>query len=169
MNNKLKTNFKKQALKTKFNNEVISELEKYFNIELAIDYKEFLLNYGSVLFELGLPDSFIVKYDDEEKIENILNFLSFQEIIDAYSLLREKNKYDGEPQIEYHMIPIAYMNESYSRNYILINKKDNSIWCTKEVEDFDAEKVTGFIANSFTEFIKSLEDENDLEDKLKIG
>ncbi|XOB63276.1 SMI1/KNR4 family protein [Campylobacterota bacterium DY0563] len=167
MNNELKINFENQALKCKFNKENIIELEKYFNTKFDDEYKSFLLNYGSVLFEVGLPDSFIAKYEDEEIIENILNFLSFQEMIDAYTLLREINEYDGESQIEEYMIPIAHMNDSYYRNYILINKKDNSIWCTKEVEDFDAEKVTGFVANNFTEFLESLDDEDNLEDILE--
>lgn len=164
MNNELKINFEKQALKCKFNKENVIELEKYFNTKFDDGYKNFLLNYGSVLFEVGLPDSYIAKYKDKEIIENILNFLSFQEIIDAYNLLIQENEYD-EPQIEEYMIPIAHMNDSYSRNYLLINKKDNSIWCTKEVEDFNVDIETGFVANNFTEFLELLDDEDNLESK----
>lgn len=164
MNNELKINFEKQALKCKFNKENVIELEKYFNTKFDDGYKNFLLNYGSVLFEVGLPDSYIAKYKNKEIIENILNFLSFQEIIDAYNLLIQENEYD-EPQIEEYMIPIAHMNDSYSRNYLLINKKDNSIWCTKEVEDFNVDIETGFVANNFTEFLELLDDEDNLESK----
>ena len=168
MNNELKTSFEEQAIKTKFNKEVIPEIEKYFSASFDEGYKNFLLNYGSVLVETPEADSFIIKYEEENILGDVLNFLSFQEMIESYKLLRE-DMYEGGPQIPEYMIPIAHMNDSYARDYVLINKNDNSIWATKEseLEIKDIERVA-FVSKNFEEFINSLDSDDNIEEQIEI-
>ena len=159
MDKRLEESFKVQSIKEKFNIETIERLEKYFSIVLPSDYKEFLLDFGAVTIEAGLPDSFIVKYLNEKRVEDILNFLSEQEILEAYKTLRTENEYEGEAQIPVHFIPIAHTNESYHWNYILLDKRDNSIWLTMEDESTESDKDSfGFIAHSFTEFLDKIDE-----------
>jgi hypothetical protein len=158
MDKALLESFTLQAPKCVFSKEAVHTLEKSFNVTFPQEYTEFLLKYGSVVVEAGLPDSFKIKFEHEEKIGDILNILDSQEIIDSYNLLREDTVYGDEPQIPAYMIPIAHMNDTYYRNYILLNTKDNSIWSTEEEESIESEKDTyGFIAKGFGEFINSLE------------
>jgi len=157
MDSRLEKLFQKQSKKTKFSNESIKQLEKLFSIKLPKEYKEFLLTFGSVVIEAGFPDSFIVEYKDEKRVEDILNFLSKQEIIEAYNVLREENEYEGEAQIPSYFIPIAHTNESYNRNYILLHKENQSIWLTMEDENLESDRDSfGFIANSFSEFLDNI-------------
>jgi len=168
MDKVLEDNFKLQAPKCKLNEEAIAQLEKSFNIKLPDDYKDFVLTYGAVVFEVGLPDSFIITFEDEKRIGDILNFLTFQEIFDAYNLLREETVYGEEPQIPKYMIPIAHINDSYYRHYILLNKQDNSIWTTEEDESIESNLDTyGKVADSFSEFLIKLDDSDNLEKSIK--
>jgi hypothetical protein len=158
MDKLLEISFKKQAKKEKFTPEAIDRLEKYFSTSLDKEYKDFLLNFGSVTIEAGLADSFIVKYESEERIEDILNFLSEKEIIEAYTILRTENIYEGEAQIPDYFIPIAHTNEPFHRNYILLHKKDGTVWLTMEDESLESKPETfGWIADGFSEFLDKIE------------
>jgi hypothetical protein len=159
MDNRLEKLFQKQSKKTKFSNEEINQLEIFFSVKLPKEYKAFLSNFGSVVIEAGYPDSFIVEYKDEKRIEDILNFLSQKEILEAYNTLREINEYEGEAQIPQYFIPIAHTNVSDLRNYILLHKKDHSIWLTQEDESLASDKDSfGFIANNFSEFLDKIDE-----------
>ena len=158
MDKRLLNSFKLQAKKEKFSKESIKRLEKYFSISLDKEYKDFLLNFGSVTIEAGYPDSFLVKYEKEDRTEDILNFLSEKEIIEAYTILRTVNIYEGEAQIPDYFIPIAHTNEPFLRNYILLHKKEGTVWLTIEDESLESKPETfGWIANGVSEFLNKIE------------
>ncbi|WP_428740023.1 SMI1/KNR4 family protein, partial [Sulfurimonas sp.] len=152
----LKESFQKQS--QNFSQDKIKEIEEYFSITLPNEYKEFLLEYGAVVIHYGEPDSFETYYkkDDKKEVLDILNFLSTDEIIEGYETLRE-DKYEGEPQIPKYMIPIAHMNDSYQRDYVLLNSIDGTIWSTLEddcvASDLDS---FGYVAKDFKAFIDSI-------------
>jgi len=158
MDRLLEESFKKQASKEKFTLKSIERLEKHFSTHLSKEYKDFLLHFGSVVIEAGLVDSFIVKYKTEERIEDVFNFLSEKEILEAYEILRTVNEYDGEAQIPAYFIPIAHTNESFHRNYILLHTEDGTIWLTMEDESMEKKIETfGFIANGFSDFLNAID------------
>jgi hypothetical protein len=159
--------FEKQAPQCKLNNEAVKHLENFFSIILPQDDKEFLLTYGSVIFETEMIDSFKMKFGEDEKIGDILNILDAQEIIESYELLRQETNYGNEPQIPVYMIPIAHMNDSYYRHYILLNTKDNSIWSTEEEKSIESEPNTyGYIAKGFTDFLNMLDYYENIENSI---
>jgi hypothetical protein len=157
MNEVLEKSFKEQS--QNFSQAEIEKVEKYFSTSLPEDYKAFLLEYGACVIEVGLPDSFYTYYKKDDKTEqlDLLNFLSVDEIIEAYETMRE-DKYEGEPQIPKYMIPIAKTNDSDLYNYVLINSQDQKIYSTLEddcvASDLDS---FGYVANNFSEFLDSIQ------------
>ena len=164
LKNRLREDLKKQSSTTKVLESDISVLEKNLKVILPKAYKDFLLEYGRVIFKYDIENSVVAMFENEKKIITLLSVLSPIDVYNIHLGLREDSYYGGVPVIFQSMIPIIEIIGEDEDDYIVMDIESGEIWVSffgiSEASNRDS---FGFIANSFSEFLDKIEDYDKLE------
>ena len=164
LKNRLKEDLKKQSSTTKVLESDISVLEKNLKVILPKAYKDFLLEYGRVIFKYDVENSVMAMFENEKKIITLLSVLSPIDVYNIHLGLREDSYYGAEPVIMKSMTPIIEIIGEDEDDYIVMDIESGKIWVSFfGVSEASNRNSFGFIANSFSEFLDKIEDYDKLE------
>jgi len=142
----------------------VNNLQSQFEYPLPTSYRQFLQQYGNVVFTYPLPNSVLISINNKRLIGGINHFLSPHEAYALYEKLREDSFYAEEPQISLTMLPIAEMVDLNEGHYILLNLEDGRVFANMfELSQADDLSTYGVIAHSFEEFLSLIQTHNTLE------